>query len=236
MATSSHLDTSRGAFKTSSDGFKLRGVSRQVALFVSVLSLIGAGLAAGIDLADPYRWDPLTLQTWTLGLQALVVLGLIVLARLWRSTSFLVLAVIIALVVLEEAFHVLNPVSEWLAKFVEIENSWSTVRLRVLNGVLIYGFVAVLGVSLLVVSLTLGSPGERHVVRNVAIMLFIAGAFAGPVSIVTYWLPQVRDWILVEESGETLVFVVMIGYIAGLLTLVRTQVRVSSSPRLFRRR
>lgn len=235
MATNSHLDTSRGAFKTSRDAFKLRGVSRQVALFVSVVSLIGAGVAVGADLADPYRWDPLTLQAWTLVLQTLAVVGLIALAGLWRSMSFFVLAVIVALVVLEEALHVLNPVSEWLARLVEIENSWSTVRLRVLNGVLIYGFVAVLGVSLLVVSHKFGSAGERHVIRNMAVMLFIAGAFAGPVSIVTYWLPEVRDWILVEESGETLVFAVMLGYIAGLLTLVRTQSRASSSPRMFRR-
>ena len=134
------------------DALKLRGSSRQVMTFVAALFVVGGVLAAGLDLADSDGWDPATLQSWTLVAQMLAAIGLFVLGRWRHSLSFTVLGVLIALIVVEEAFHVLNPVSEWLADVADIENRWNTVRLSVLNGVLIYSFVALIGVALLLVS------------------------------------------------------------------------------------
>ena len=81
----------------------------------------------------------------------------------------------------------LNPVSAWLSDVANIENRWNTFRLSVLNGALIYGFVAVIGVALLLFSHWHGSPAERRVVRNIAVLLFVGGLFGGPVSTASYW-------------------------------------------------
>jgi fluoride ion exporter CrcB/FEX len=131
-----------------------------------------------------------------------------------------VLASFIGLIVIEEAFHVLNPVSAWLAELVGIENSWSTVRLSLLNGLLIYGVVAAVGVTLLVISHWRGSLAERRVVRNLAVLLFVAGFFGGPVSTIATFDYDVRLAFL-EELGEALVFALVVGYVAGLVALSR---------------
>lgn len=203
------------------DALRLRGTSRQVMTFVTALFLVGGILAAALDVVTGSEWDPAILQAWTLVSQILAAAGLFVLGRLRRSVSFTVLGVLIALVVIEEAFHVLNPVSEWLAAMADIENRWNSVRLSVLNGVLIYGFVAILGVALLLVSHWRGSPAERRVVRNIAIMLIVGGIFGGPISTSSYWVEDTRRVIFIEEIGESLVFAVMVGYVAALLFMTR---------------
>lgn len=229
MAIDTRLDFAR-------DALKLRGEPRQVALFVAALFVLGGLLAAGLDLADPDRWDPATLQTWTLLPQTLAAAGLLLLGR-WRSSlSFTVMGVLIVLIVIEEAFHVLNPVSAWLAELAQIENTWTTVRLGLLNGVLIYGFVALLGLALLVVSHYQGSPAERRVVRNLALLLVVGGIFGGPISTLSYF-GDIRVWMFVEECGETIVFAVMAGYVAGLVAVTRRAVTSSpSASRLAARR
>lgn len=206
------------------DALKLRGTSRQVAIFVAAVSVAGGILTAGLDFADADRYDPTTLQGWTLLSQTLAAVGLFVLARWRHSVSFAVLGVLVSLIVIEEAFHVLNPVSDWLAGVADIENRWNTVRLSVLNGALVYGFVAVIGVALLLFSHWRGSPAERLVVRNIAILLLIGGIFGGPVSTAVYWTDDTRRVVFVEEVGETLVFAVMAGYIAGLVVSSRLRI------------
>ena len=178
-------------------------------------------MAAALDLANADRWDPANLQAWTLVSQTLSAAGLFVLGRVRNSRSFMVLGFLIALVVVEEAFHVLNPVSAWLADLFDIENRWTTVRLSVLNGVLIYGFVAIIGVTLLLVSHWHGTPAERRVVRNIAILLFVGGLFGGPISTASYWTDETRRVLFVEEVGETLAFAVMVGYVAALVAQTR---------------
>jgi hypothetical protein len=224
-------------FDFAADALRLRGVPRQVAYFVTAVFLIGGVLTAGLDLADAGRWDPATLQSWTLVPQTLAMFGLLLLGRWRRSKSFAVLGILIGLIVIEEAFHVLNPVSAWLARIAQIENTWTTVRLGLLNGVLIYGLVAVLGVTLLVVSHWHGSPAERKVVRNLAIMLFVAGFFGGPIATISNF-GNTRSWLFVEECGEAVVFAVMVGYVAGLVAHARRSVTSSASSglQLHRRR
>jgi hypothetical protein len=214
MAVDPRLDFAR-------DALKLDESSRQVLTFVAAVFVGGGILTAGLDFTEANRQDPTTLQGWTLLSQTLAAVGLFVLARWRRSVSFAVLGLLITLIVIEEAFHVLNPVEEWLAAVAGIENRWNTVRLGVLNGALIYGFVALIGVSLLLVSHWHGSPAERRVVRNIAILLLIGGIFGGPISTSAYWTEDIRRVVFVEEVGETLVFAVMVGYIAGLLALLR---------------
>mgnify|MGYP001825301006 CR=1 FL=1 len=199
------------------DALKLRGSSRHVMTYVAAIFVLGGVLAAALDLADSDRWDPANLQAWTLVSQTLSAAGLFMLGRLRKSRSFVVLSFLISLVVIEEAFHVLNPVSAWLADLFDIENKWNTVRLSVLNGALIYGFVALIGVTLLLVSHWHGTPAERRVVRNIAIMLFIGGIFGGPISTASYWTDETRRVLFVEEVGETLAFAVMVAYVAALV-------------------
>lgn len=214
------------------DALKLRGTSRQVMTFVTALFVIGGILAAVLDVATESEWDPAILQAWTLVAQTLTAVGLFVLGRWRHSMSFTVLGVLISLIVIEEAFHVLNPVSDWLAAMANIESRWTTVRLSVLNGVLIYGFVAILGVALLLVSHWRGSPAERRVVRNIAILLLIGGIFGGPISTSSYWVEDTRRVIFIEEIGETLVFAVMVGYVAALVFLTRRRMETATaSPR-----
>ncbi len=214
MAVDPRLDFAR-------DALKLRGVSRQVMTFVAAVFVVGGILTAGLDFAEADRYDPTTLQGWTLISQTLAAVGLFALARWRRSVSFAVLGFLISLIVVEEAFHVLNPVSDWLANVADIENRWNTVRLGVLNGALIYGFVAVIGVSLLLVSHWHGSPAERQVVRNVAILLLIGGIFGGPISTASYWTEETRRVVFIEEVGETVVFAAMVGYVAGLVVFTQ---------------
>lgn len=211
------------------DALKLRGASREVATFVAAVFVVGGILTAGLDYADADLYDPTTLQGWTLLAQTLAAVGLFLLARWRRSVSFAVLGVLISLIVIEEAFHVLNPVSDWLAGVADIENQWNTVRLSVLNGALIYGFVFVIGVSLLLFSHWRGSPAERRVVRNIAILLLIGGIFGGPISTASYWTEETRRVVFIEEVGETLVFAGIVGYVAGLVVLSRRRAESLSS-------
>jgi hypothetical protein len=214
------------------DALKLRGPAKQVMTFVAAFFVVGGILAAGLDLADSDGWDPATLQSWTLVSQTLAAVGLLLLGRWRKSLSFTVLGVLITLIVIEEAFHVLNPVSAWLADVADIENRWNTVRLSVLNGVLIYGFVAILGVALLLVSHWRGTPAERRVVRNIAILLVIGGIFGGPISTASYWVEDTRRVIFIEEVGESLVFAAMVGYVAALVVETRRRsVAATASPR-----
>jgi hypothetical protein len=204
-------------------------------VFVTAVFVAGGILAAALDLADADRWDATTLQAWTLLAQALVAVGLFLLGRWRRSVSFALLGVLIALIVVEEAFHVLNPVSAWLSDVANIENRWNTFRLSVLNGALIYGFVAVIGVALLLFSHWHGSPAERRVVRNIAVLLFVGGLFGGPVSTASYWTDDPRRIIFIEEVGENMVFAVMVGYVSALLVFARRR-RSSATPVIRHRR
>lgn len=199
------------------DALKIRGSSRHVMMYVAAVFVLGGVVAAMLDLAEPDRWDPAKLQAWTLVSQTLSAAGLFVLGKLLKSRSFIVLGFLISLVVIEEAFHVLNPVSAWLADLFDIENKWNTVRLSVINGALIYGFVAIIGVTFLLVSHWHGTPAERRVVRNIAILLFIGGIFGGPISTASYWTDETRRVLFVEEVGETLAFAVMVAYVAALV-------------------
>lgn len=204
---------------------------RQVAWFVAAFFLVGAVVAAGVDLVDAERWDAATLQSWTLVSQALAAIGMLELGRLHSSFSFAVLGILIGLIVIEEAFHVLNPISAWFAEVAQIENTWTTVRLGLLNGLLIYGFVAVLGITMLVVSHYHGSPAEQRVIRNLALLLFVGGVFGGPISTAGNW-GDIRMWMFVEECGEAIVFAAIAGYVGGLVALTRSD--PTASPRVVR--
>lgn len=211
--------------------WRLRGTSRQVAGFVAAVFATGAVLAVAVDLHSSPGWDSPVLQAWTLVPQTLAAVGLLVLARTRGSTAFMVLAGLISLVVIEEAFHVLNPVAAWLAEIARWANEWSEVRISVLNGVLIYGLVAMVGFALLAASHWSGSMTERPIVRNLAVLLLAGGFFGGPISTLST-MGNRRRWIFVEEFGEALVFALIAGYVAGLLVALtrRTTDRSSGEP------
>jgi hypothetical protein len=194
----------------------LRGSSRQVALFVSGAFLAGAVLAAGIDLYSDAGWDSPILQGWTLIPQVLSAAGLLWLGRTRRSASFVILGCLIGLVVVEEAFHVLNAVEASLTAIATWGAEWSSVRVNTLRLVLVYCLVALVGLIMLAISHRYGSKGERHVVRNLALLLVIAGFFGGPISTLSL-LSSRRRWLFIEECGEAVVFALIAGYVAGLV-------------------
>lgn len=202
--------------KNGDNPWRLRGTALQVAWFVAAVFAAAAALMAAVDLYSNPGWGSPVLQAWTLVPQMLVVIGLFVLGRTRGSTAFMVLAGLVGLIVIEEAFHVLNPVAAWLARIARWANQWSDVRLSVLNGVLIYGLVALVGLTLLAVSHWRGSATERPVVRNIALLLLAGGFFGGPVSTLST-MGHRRRWIFIEEFGEAIVFALMAGYVAGLV-------------------
>lgn len=194
----------------------------QVALFVGVASLAGSVLAAAIDINSNLAADSPTLQGWVLISQVAAAAGLLRLGVLLRSTSFLVLGALIGLIAIEEAFHVLNPIASRLADLAQIANEWTSIRLSVLSGALIYGLVALAGLLMLVWSHRHGSQAERRVVRNLAWMLLAGGFFGGPISVLST-LGNGRRWLFIEEFGESVVFAVIVGYVAGLVVLRRRE-------------
>jgi hypothetical protein len=179
----------------------LHGLSKQVALFAGVAFLAGTLVAAAVDLRSGIGWSSPTLQAWTLVPQVACAAGMTYIGYRRNSRAFYILGALIVLIVIEEAFHVLNPVSEWLGR----NATWA----------LIYGLVAFIGLIGLALSHRFGSDVERPVVRNLAILLILGGFFGGPVSVVAARTNQLR-WLFVEEFGEALVFAIIGGYVAGL--------------------
>ena len=203
-------------FTKSGNPWRLRGTSLQVASFGAAAFTAAAVLVALVDRYSQGRWDSPLLQAWTLIPQALATAGLLHLAKVRNSKAFGILGGLIGLIVIEEAFHVLNPLAAWLARVARWANRWSDVRLSVLDGVLIYGFVALVGLGLLAFSHWHSSPDERPVIRNIALLLLAGGLFGGPISVLST-MGHRRRWVFVEEVGEAIVFALMAGYVAGLV-------------------
>ncbi len=180
---------------------RLHGPSKQVALFAGVAFLAGTLVAAAVDLRSGIGWSSPTLQAWTLVPQVACAAGLTYIGYRRNSRAFYILGALIVLIVIEEAFHVLNPVSEWLGR----NATWA----------LVYGLVAFIGLIGIALSHRFGSDVERPAVRNLAILLILGGLFGGPVSVVAARTNQLR-WLFVEEFGEALVFAIIGGYVAGL--------------------
>lgn len=170
-------------------------------MFVGVVFLVGTLVAAAADIRFGIGSSSPRDQAWTLVPQVATAAGLLFIGYRRHSRAFYILAGLIALIAIEEAFHVLNPVSEWLGRHA----TWA----------LIYGLVALVGLGGLGLSHRLGSEVERPVVRNLAILLILGGLFGGPVSVVAARTNQLR-WLFVEEFGEGLVFAIIGGYVAGL--------------------
>lgn len=207
--------------------WRLTGASLHVALFVAAAFGAGGVIAAAVDLYSDSGWDSPVLQAWTLVPQVLASGGLLFLGRNARSKSFAILGALVALIVVEEAFHVLNPVAARLAEVARWARQWSDIRLGVLNGALVYGFIAAVGLGMLAVSHWHGSVGERRVVRNLAVLLLMAGIFGGPISILS-GMGNYRLWLFIEELGEATVFALIAGYVAGLVALFRAQSTIDS--------
>lgn len=138
------------------------------------------------------------------------------LGRAQRSRSYSILAALILLVVVEEAFHVLNPVAARLTTVADWANEWTGVSTGVLAEVLLYGLVAAIGFALLAISYWYGSWNERLAVRTIMMLLLIGGLFAGPVSMLSS-ADQGGRWLYIEELGEGLAFSLIAGYVLGLI-------------------
>lgn len=190
--------------KDQRDKPRLYGLSKQVALFVGVVFLAGTLVAAAFDLRHGIGWSSPAVQAWTLVPQVATAAGLMFIGYRRNSRAFYILAGLMLLIVIEEAFHVLNPVSNWLG--------------RIATWALIYGLVAFIGLTGLALSHRFGSEVERPVVRNLAILLVLGGFFGGPVSVVASRTNSLR-WLFVEEFGEAVVFAIIGGYVAGLSVL-----------------
>ena len=180
---------------------RLQGLSIRVALFVALVFLAGTLVAAVLDLRAGIGWSSPILQTWALVPQVVSAAGLIYIGYRRNSGAFYILGALIVLIVIEEAFHVLNPVSEWLGR----NATWA----------LVYGLVGFIGLRGFALSHRLGSEVERPAVRNLALLLILGGLFGGPVSVIASRTNQLR-WLFVEEFGEALVFSIIGGYVAGL--------------------
>jgi hypothetical protein len=199
----------------------LRGTAQQIAGVVAGAFVLIALAVAVVDRLGEGGWDSPLLQAWTLVPQFLVAAALLYIGWIRRSKAFWFLGILFALVFIEEAFHVLNPVESSMRGLVGWISERLVVSRTVVNGVLVYGFVAVVGALLLVLSLWHGSRGERQVVRNLAVLLAVGGFFGGPVSLLSN-LRNRRMWMFVEEVGEAIVFAGIAAYVAGLLYAAAT--------------
>ena len=205
-----------GRLAAINDTWQLRGTARQIAGVVAGAFVLIALAVAAVDRLSEGGWDSPLLQAWTLVPQLLVAAALLYIGRLRRSKAFWYLGILFALVFIEEAFHVLNPVEASMRGLVNSVSEGFGVSRTVVNGLFVYGLVAVIGVGLLALSLWHASHGERKVVRNLALLLAVGGFFGGPVSLLSN-LRNRRMWMFVEEVGEAIVFAGIVAYVAGLL-------------------
>jgi hypothetical protein len=210
-----------GQIVATDDSWRLRGTERHVASVVAGAFVVAALVFILVDRMSAGGWDSPLLQAWTLVPQALAAAALLYIGKVRRSTAFWIMGILVGLIFIEEAFRVMNPVESSMRGLV----SWVSERLgasrALVSGLFVYGFVAVVGLGLLALSLWHGSHGERKVVRNLALMLAIGGFFGGPVAVLST-LGDQRMWMFVEEVGEAIVFAVIAAYVAGLLYAVFT--------------
>jgi len=207
------------------ESWRLHDESLRLALAATAAFLAGSALALGLDFVSAAGWDAPTLQAWTLVPQVLALAGLLFLGFRSASASFTVLAALLALVAIEEAFHVLNPIAAILSDGATAGSHWTGFWLSVLVFSLIYGLVALIGLAMIFLSHRRGSVAERPVVRNLALMLVVGGLFGGPIGALLS-SGRIGRWPYVEELGEAVVFAVIAGYVAGLVA----QSRLLSEP------
>jgi hypothetical protein len=190
------------------ESWKLHGMPLQIFRFAAAAFLAAGLLAAAIDLLVVDAWDAPTTQAWTLVPQVVATWGLLHLGRRCGGVSFFLLAGVVALVTVEEAFHVLNTVQSWLASVVKAGSEATGLSPGVVDAALIYGLVAMLGLSIIWVSHLRGSVAERPVVRNLALLLIVGGVFGGPGNAFS---------VYVEEFGEAAAFAIIAAYVMGLV-------------------
>lgn len=206
------LDT----LSSEAEAWRLRGTAMQVAVYVAAGFVAAALLVTAIDYSTDFRPDSSLIQAWTLVPQVVVVLGLVYIGYVRSSRTFWVLGALVALVLIEEAFHVLNPVEVSMRGLVGRISEGTGVDRAIVNGMAVYGLVALIGLGFLAYSLLKGSRSERKVVRNIAVLLAIGWFFGGPVSVLSR-SDDGRLLAFIEEVGEAVVFALLAGYVSGLV-------------------
>jgi len=197
------------------DGWRLRGTARQVALFVAASFVIFALVVAVIEHVRGPGWGWPLLQQWSLVPHSLAVGGLLYIGIVHRSRAFLTLGALLGLALVEEAFHPLNSAARVQVRAAVKLSRWTGIEWDAMSRIVLYGFVGVVTVAFLVLAYWQASRAARRVVRNVALLLVVAGLFGGPI----YVLAGTGDslqWMFVEELGEAVAYALIAGYVAGL--------------------
>ena len=204
------------------ESWQLRGSARQVAVFATATFLVGAFLAVVIDIVAANNWDAGTVQGWTLVPQLATAAGFYYLGKNEQSRSFTVMAVLVVVIIIEETFHVMNPLAVWLVDRARELSDWSGIRFGFLAVGLIYGVIAAIGFAMILLAYRQGTASERIVVRNMTLLLIVGGLFGGPIGAAGA-LGNQRRWLFIEEFGEAVVFALIAGYTAGLVRLSRSR-------------
>ena len=204
--------------------WRLHGASRQVAVFVAASFLTGALLAIAIDVLAAESWDAAALQAWTLLPQIASGAGLFYMGRRDAHRSFIIMAALIALIVIEEAFHVLNPLTSFLEETAGSLPGWGDGRVTLLHNLAIYSLIAAVGAAFILLAFRSAQVEEKPVIRNLTLLLIAGGVFGGPLSIASVF-GGTRRWLYLEELGEAVVFAVIAGYVVGLMARSRSHRR-----------
>lgn len=182
--------------------------------------LFGALWAGKIDLDSvPERnSDPLDLLS--AGYKVLIVGGLLIVARRTASTSFKLLAGLVAALTVgsivvnagvfgERLYDTIGPIADSLpvsAGFVGL--AFIFLSLAAIAGSLVFAAYAV------------AAPHERSAVIIVIVLLFLVGLFVGPVNAISA-IGISREWLFAEDFGQVATLSLLGGYTAGLMVAAR---------------
>jgi len=199
---------------------RVNGRAAQVAMVVGAALLFGALWAGKIDLDSVRERNSDPLDILSAGYKVLIVGGLLIVARRTASTSFKLLAGLVAALTVgsvvvnagafgERLYNTIGPLADSLP-----------VSAGFVGLAFIFLALAAIAGSMVFASYVVAEPHEQSAVIIVIALLFLVGLFVGPVNAISA-IGINREWLFAEDFGQVVTLSLLGGYTAGLVVATR---------------
>jgi hypothetical protein len=143
------------------------------------------------------------LQGWA-AIQTAVLVGILLRTTLARTSPSLgLVALVFAVIGIEEQLYIFNAVVEWLSKVIPIQALRDPTTSRLAGQLALDVLIVVVGSAVLVSAYILADRALRRQMLTLSVVLAIGFAFGGVIDFLADASWSTR-WLLVEELGEAL--------------------------------